>query len=498
MECAICAEVVGILITCPFAICGKTACVECIKRYLLDTIDDANCMFCRGMWDREMLAKSKLPKAWLLKEYDEHKRNVLFEQERANLPIAQESINSENARKNLISKCKDSITRTTELRENYRLEIRRGSTPAHKDAARNSFILAERRLRLLKIQLDQARTAYNINNISHLLDNNEAAQSRIDSLLNDGLDMQEVMQIMTESFPPEVESHASKSCIKLDCRGFLDPSFECGICLTKVCKHCWEEKDATHVCNKETVESVLAIKSSAKPCPTCTALIFRSSGCNTMFCVACRTGFNWDTLKPYKKGAVVANPEYYDYVARLNQANPNRRRRNRLPAEEDQPTCRDERTEFDTMIRVITALRLNGSAVKALSVIYAAVTNIEHLLHQYQAQAVNLDINKDYLLNKITEDQWKSKLIANDKHNERNAMFSSIIGSALAGANDLLRFSGETTLGDIRIMVESLHELQTILNDKIERVKEYYQSKAKVMINYGISEELLNAIKYWV
>lgn len=52
-----------------------------------------------------------------------------------------------------------------------------------------------------------------------------------------------------------------------------------------------------HICKEEDLNTVKLMYEGAKPCPNCGELINKSGGCKDMFCVNCKTAFNWDTMK---------------------------------------------------------------------------------------------------------------------------------------------------------------------------------------------------------
>jgi hypothetical protein len=75
-----------------------------------------------------------------------------------------------------------------------------------------------------------------------------------------------------------------KACPQSDCRGFLSTQWICGLCTTKVCKECHDPfpKDldhALHICDADKVASVKLIAAETRPCPKCSSLISKISGC---------------------------------------------------------------------------------------------------------------------------------------------------------------------------------------------------------------------------
>jgi hypothetical protein len=115
----------------------------------------------------------------------------------------------------------------------------------------------------------------------------------------------------------EVQYH--NKCPREKCSGFLNNKWKCAVCSLYTCKECHEPKDSDdHVCDPNSVETVKHLAGSEyKKCPTCSMSIFKTEGCLQMFCVSCKTAFNWRT------GQIVTgrihNPHYYEYMRQRGQ-----------------------------------------------------------------------------------------------------------------------------------------------------------------------------------
>lgn len=111
-------------------------------------------------------------------------------------------------------------------------------------------------------------------------------------------------------------------CTKDNCRGFLN-KWKCGLCNTKICKDCREElKDSDeekyeHKCDENILATIKEIQKEAKPCPKCTSMISKISGCDQMWCTMCKTTFSWKTGR-IEEG-VVHNPHYWEYMTKRGQ-----------------------------------------------------------------------------------------------------------------------------------------------------------------------------------
>ena len=115
-------------------------------------------------------------------------------------------------------------------------------------------------------------------------------------------------------------------CPAPDCRGFVKSVEEgapkCGVCSAAICKTCHEwtreadtgsEEAPVHVCKPDDIKSAEAIRKSTRPCPQCAVPIFRISGCSQMFCVSCKTAFDWNTGDILNRRAI-HNPHYYEWI----------------------------------------------------------------------------------------------------------------------------------------------------------------------------------------
>ena len=64
------------------------ACIACVKRYLLETSQNAHCMNCKHEWNRIFIYE-KLPKIFLNSEYKQRRQDLIEERERSMMPATQ-------------------------------------------------------------------------------------------------------------------------------------------------------------------------------------------------------------------------------------------------------------------------------------------------------------------------------------------------------------------------------------------------------------------------
>jgi len=113
-----------------------------------------------------------------------------------------------------------------------------------------------------------------------------------------GLDIE---QRIDEGDSSRVAATRRFQCTKSECAGYVTnvgrPFGSCPVCESTHCIRCREacpaDKKEEHTCNPDTLASIEAITNDSKNCPGCGVVIFRTYGCDAMFCTKCHTGFNW-------------------------------------------------------------------------------------------------------------------------------------------------------------------------------------------------------------
>ena len=174
---------------------------------------------------------------------------------------------------------------------------------------------------------------------------------------NPEIDDLDLEQFKEETIKPEAPVTkvfiTNINCPEIDCKGLLNNKHFCKVCGAIVCAKCMNirkfynsdedeepnddgiikfytkpmnpnphnrEMPEKHVCNEDDVKSVKLRKSDTKPCPKCSIPIHKIAGCNMMWCVACKTPFNWANGEIIIKGHI-HNPHYAAYMQNQNQNN---------------------------------------------------------------------------------------------------------------------------------------------------------------------------------
>lgn len=256
MDCSVCCGKLTYSTEVECMYCNYKACSKCIKIYLLETTLDPHCMSCRHGWSKEQ-QMILLSKKFIDNQLKKHRENVLFDREKALMPMTQVKAQSINKRKVLSAKISD---------------------------------------------LDKEARALSLK-------------------LNDIESKKRVMNLMLRESFTEIRIQKKVICIcpNDNCRGFVNSSWKCGMCHSKVCKHCCEiyTNKHSHICDENSKKTMTLLLKDSKSCPTCGVIIHKIEGCDQMFCVECKTGFSWRTGNVEK--GILHNPHYYEFL----KQNPN-------------------------------------------------------------------------------------------------------------------------------------------------------------------------------
>lgn len=257
-------------VPCPY--CQYPACLSCVKRYMLESVEDPHCMNCRRAWNRDFI-DSYLSTAFRKGALKKHREDILLDREKARLPLLQPRVEARHMA--LESEKEISLVNKEIAKLEHEANLLRNKVAA----------LQRRRYRLQEI-----------------------AAGRLAPGTEDGTaEKKEVRQF-------------TQKCPVADCRGFLSTQWKCGTCQTWVCHECLvpkgKDKDAPHTCDEGMKATAALIKKETKPCPKCGEGISKIDGCDQMWCITCQTPFSWTTGR--QVFGVVHNPHYYQWLRGQN------------------------------------------------------------------------------------------------------------------------------------------------------------------------------------
>lgn len=244
-------------VSCKNQECNVTACKECVRTYLSTQTGDAHCMGCKIAFDDNFIVMN-LNRAWCEKDYRQHRKGILLDQQMARMPETVEAAERFNEINTIVEENRVLNVQITNLRHTIRdIEIER---------SRND------------------RRIYNLNRHGN----------------KEGTEQEKRKFIM--------------ACPEDDCRGYLSSGYKCEMCKLFTCSHCLkiighDKNNHNHVCDEDDVKTADFIKSTTKPCPGCGERIFKVEGCDQMWCTQCHVAFSWRT--GMVDNGVVHNPHFY-------------------------------------------------------------------------------------------------------------------------------------------------------------------------------------------
>lgn len=221
----------------------------------------------------------------------------------------------------------------------------------------------------------------------------------------------------------KTDHKALLKCPHTSCKGYLSGS-KCNICKNKICRDCMTVIDIDineHICDEDTKKSAQLILRETRACPGCSERIYKIHGCDQMWCTMCNIAFSWNNGKQIT--GVIHNPHYYDW---LNNQNNNSNIRN--PGD---VVCGG----LIPYISVLRTYKLTNrhKCSDDINKIHQIITHLQHsVINQYRRDLqYNLD-NKlrhsraEYMLNRLSEENWKRRIITIENNREKKQSFLHI------------------------------------------------------------------------
>lgn len=407
--------------------CNFPICKSCVRTYLTSTASDPHCMNCKKGWSQKFIV-ANLNQTWISRDYKEHRKKFLTEQQLAKLP---ESM---------------AAAAQYKKKEEYK-----------------------RQARAVKEKLNQTRALARKLEEQHrqLLDAAWRAERGQRSSKN------EIKFMMP--------------CPVDDCRGLLSTAYKCEICKTYACPKCLIptgaiRDDPNHGCNEDDVKTAELIKNSTKPCPGCGERIYQNGGCDQMWCVKCHTTFSWKTGSIITN-ATIHNPHYYEWQ-RNNAGNDNTIRNpgdvicGGLPAY----------YQFLNVIRTILSRKTSQKFPKEL---LTELSDIYTHLHRFASHISYYDLDRErtsvrtcsdfneervlYINQIITREEFATRVIKKDKNRKRSIdkvhIYEMINAVLIDLVNYIINIRNSPDAFDIlRTKQKEMHEFALYCNKQFQEL----------------------------
>ena len=446
--------------------CPSSNCRKCLERYLLQTYEDPHCVTCKRGWTPEFMA-ANFTLAFRGTELRKHRRQILFEREKSFLPLMQ--IYVEAKRTMVVAEAErvelykgyrgaaDSISErfwtymtqynskrglysTKKMQiENQKAEIKR----IEENKVGDVLETVATKLKAARSHMEQLRIARGalLKEIDDLKEANAALVEEHTQRENDinavHRRIRDAQELYSGVGAATVKREFIMKCGADECRGFLSTAYKCGVCEIWTCPDCLvvlgKDKTVEHTCKPDMVESAKAIKAETQPCPKCAARIFKVDGCDQMWCTmeGCNTAFSWKT--GHVVTGVVHNPHYYEWLRRNGGTAGPAREAGDIPC--------GGIPNYWTLLQAFRAARILPGESVQLELVHRNLVEFGERLTGYPArmpQLLNKEINVEYLMNKITEAEWKRQLEFTEAKFDRKKEIGQILQTLVTAGADLM------------------------------------------------------------
>lgn len=402
-------------IQCPY--CPHSACKSCISRYLLTTYDDPHCMECKRGWNREFI-DMHLTKTFRTGDLRKHRAKILMEREKAFLPAHQIFVEGLKETRRILPLINEIAKKT----EKYMIE-RRDILVSREKIARASRGEqdVEKKAQLYQEILENS-AKYGKNeaiNLMNVFERNELDRAYVRAQNQYNGNIEGTAQV------GEAREFIQR-CPSEGCRGYLSTAYKCGVCSKFTCAECLavkgDSRDVAHTCDEDAKATASLIRRETKPCPKCGVRIYKIDGCDQMWCTqeGCHTAFSWRT--GHVVTGVVHNPHYYEYL---------RQRNGGVPREIGDVPCGGLPQTWILTRRVQAITGFTLLERQAIYNIHRSVNDVLHeRLPQFPARrpaGINRDINIRYLMNELTDVEWKKLLEQRESKSEKKKEIGQIL-----------------------------------------------------------------------
>lgn len=398
-------------IQCPS--CSNSFCQECVENYIMSTLNQPDCMECKKEWNNEFL-RNNMTKTFMNGKFKERQESILLEREKSYLPATQIYV--------------ENLTRL----QNWHKKLQ---------------TLQDMKKKIID---DIDRANYTIHHIKNNMDTDFTKKDNI-------------------------RRQFIQNCPVTDCRGFLSTAWKCGTCQIWVCPDCKEvkglNKDVEHTCDPHILESARAIEKETKPCPGCSASIFKINGCSAMFCVQCHVSFDWNTMKLITNGRL-HNPHYFEW---LNRTGGNVRNTGDIPC-----GGLPEPQHLSKHLVKIDNISTRKQILDICRIFYHIT---EVTIHKYPT-TFNVNSNRDlrvnYLTKVIDENEFKKQLQIREKKHNKSISFRQVIDMFAAVIAERVRNiyanikEKTVNLFDIEQDLQQIHQLRDFTNNEFSKVGKLY------------------------
>jgi len=261
-------------------------------------------------------------------------------------------------------------------------------------------------------------------------------------------------------------------CPLPDCRGILDTKGICRICNTDCCKKCHKIVHEGE-CKQDDLENVRLIRQNTKSCPKCQNGIFKTEGCDQMWCTICHTCFSWRTGNILN--GTIHNPHFYEFVRNNGTL---RRNAGDIPC--------GGMPEIVDLLRFMNNRVFNPVQKEYITNLHRLNSHIQHVeMPYYMRMITNTNEKKriagiNYLCNLMDKTKWKNYLYLLHKREEKNRQYHQLMETFSFNINEMYRqFHNENITTEE--FIKSTETLTACVNQGIKDLNKSYGAKIRII-----------------
>jgi hypothetical protein len=480
--------------------CKFECCKTCLKRHLLSSSKlNPSCMNCNETLSLDFVYDNT-DEGFYNKEYRNHRADILLSMEKSLLPTTQEDANVEAKRREEKienDKIKNWPTLAKKRAEEYRkkhFEYLNAGNGKKSDKYWNKFRELSHRIYVFDGVKRNLYPGFHIERMKYLMDESKPFdEDEFERLFNRPVPVNNrgFLNLLEQIYnrprrgnePVQEPVHEEKKverpkrpvfigpCPEEDCKGYLDENVVCGLCKKEACKSCRLVKHAGD-CDPNTVETVKMMDRETKRCPKCNVPIYKTEGCDQMWCPSCHTAFSWKTGE-IETGRI-HNPHYYEWMRAQGGG-----QMRREPGDERCGGAVDYRHVLQTLRRL--GLQQYEELVGA---VHALVGDIRGV--QLPRIAVNddPDSNRELRINYLLGDykdekEWLSKLKTREKSKEKRTSEILVLEMLVNTLETILEnIDRATSEEEVNVQLVQLSELHSYVNNEFIKIEKRFKNKS--------------------
>jgi len=480
--------------------CKFECCKSCLKRHLLSSSKlNPTCMNCNTGLSLDFVYDNT-DEGFYNKQYRDHRANIILSMEKSLLPTTQHDANIEaknREEKIVIDKIKkwtkEARKRGEEYRKKYFEYMNKNESVKANDSMSKYEDIRGRIIAFEEVKSNLHR-GFQVERLSYIMDESKPFNIRdfsaffdrrgpVDENENDRgyLHLQDMIygrdRHAQNPVREEKKNETSKrhvfigACPEKDCKGYLDQSYVCGLCKKEACKSCRVSKHEGK-CDPNTVETVKMMDRETKRCPKCNVPIYKTEGCDQMWCPNCHTAFSWIT-GDIEVGRI-HNPHYYQWMRAKGGG--------QMPREAGDVRCGGP-VLYRDVLRTLRRLGLQQHE-ELLGLIHALIGDIRGVrlgrLTINEDPDANRDLRISYLLGDYKNDkEWLSKIKSREKSKEKRQaeilVLQMLADTLEAIVDNIYRANSEE---EVNLQLVQLSELQSYVNKEFIKIEKRFKNKS--------------------